>query len=431
MFRVTAEKLLLLMVIVTIGVLLFREPLLEKRRIISPATTGLSYELDSDVQDGGNTITEWIDKDNLEWRCVLGDAYDYPFCAMQIYLTEHFYHGEDFSNYTHMNLSLEYAGSAHSVRIFLRNSNPAYTNPDDMRSTKFNMTELDARRGPQLNDIRLAHFRVADWWLLLYDIAVENSQIEFDNIGLIEIQTGSRATQGEHSFKLKQLELVGVYVNAEKMYFGIIVAWICAVLLYLAWRIRVLKVAVRAGKEKQAELTEINLLLDQRSRTLEEKSKLDPLTGAYNRNGIEDSLSVALRQWKYDKKPLSLLLFDVDHFKNINDTYGHGVGDKVLRELTALVSRNIRAEDRFARWGGEEFIIVCGSTGLHQAVELAEKLRNLIAAARVADSLTVTVSFGVAQIREGESLEVLFDRADKALYAAKAQGRNQVKIADV
>lgn len=431
MFRVTAEKLLLLLVIITIGILLFREPLLEKRWIVSPEVAGLRFELDSDVQDGGNTFVEWVNKNNLEWRCVLGEAYDYPFCGMQIYLTEHFYHGKDFSDYTHLNFWLEYEGSAHNVRIFLRNSNPAYTNPDDMRSTKFNMTELDVRREAFLNNISLAHFRVADWWLLLYEIPVEHSQVEFDNIGLIEIQTGSRAAQGEHSFKLKQLELVGVYISAEKMYLGIIVVWICAVLLYLAWRIRVLKVAVRAGKEKQAELTEINRLLDQRSRTLEEKSKLDPLTGAYNRMGIEDSLSAALRQWKYDKKPLSLLLFDVDHFKNINDTYGHGVGDKVLRELTALVNANIRAEDRFARWGGEEFIIVCSSTGLNQAADLAEKLRRIIESATMADSLKVTVSFGVAQIREGESLEVLFDRADKALYAAKAQGRNRVRIADV
>jgi diguanylate cyclase (GGDEF)-like protein len=96
-----------------------------------------------------------------------------------------------------------------------------------------------------------------------------------------------------------------------------------------------------------------------------------------------------------------------------------------------LVNANIRAEDRFARWGGEEFIIVCSSTGLNQAADLAEKLRRIIESATMADSLKVTVSFGVAQIREGESLEVLFDRADKALYAAKAQGRNRVRIADV
>jgi diguanylate cyclase (GGDEF)-like protein len=201
-------------------------------------------------------------------------------------------------------------------------------------------------------------------------------------------------------------------------------------LLYLAWRIRVLKVAVRTGKEKQAELTEINMLLDQRSRTLEEKSKLDPLTGAYNRAGMEDSLTTALRHWKYDKKPLSLLLFDVDHFKLINDTHGHTVGDNVLRELTLLVNSNIRSEDKFARWGGEEFIIVCGNTSLNQAVEIAEKLRNIVDACTLAGSLKVTVSFGVAQIREGESLEALFNRTDQALYAAKAQGRNQVKVAE-
>src|SRR5690606_34372599 len=180
---------------------------------------------------------------------------------------------------------------------------------------------------------------------------MEYSQIEFTNIGLIEIQTGSGVKNGEHRFQLKRLELVGVHVSVENMYLGIIVIWICAILLYLAWRIKNLQMAVRTGKEKQAELTEINMLLDQRSRKVEEKSKLDPLTGAYNRAGIEDSLSDALRKWKYEKKPFSLLLFDVDHFKNINDKNGHTVGDKVLRELTLLVSNNIRNDDKFARWG--------------------------------------------------------------------------------
>src|SRR5690606_20830292 len=165
----------------------------------------------------------------------------------------------------------------------------------------------------------------------------------------------------EHNFTLKRLELVGLRISVEQLYLGIIVVWIIAILLYLASRIRILTLAVQAGKERQLELTEINALLDQRSRTLEEKVKMDPLTGAYNRAGIEGSLKEAFHNWKYNRKPLSLLLLDVDNFKIINDTHGHAVGDEILRELTHVVSKHIRADDHFARWGGEEFIIVSGN----------------------------------------------------------------------
>lgn len=429
--RFTAEKLLLCLVVLTVAILIFRAPILEKRIVIEPGAEGFRTMLDSDVQDGGSTYTEWIDQANLEWRCVLGKAYDYPFCGMQIYFSDSYLRGVNLTNYTHLNLWLDYEGSASAVRIFLRNSNPAYTRPDEIRSTKFNMMELDTRKGSHHDDVQFAYFRVADWWLLLYELEIQHTQIEFSNVGLIEIQTGSGLKGGEHKFKLHRLELVGVHISVETLYLTIIVVWIVAILLYLAWRIRTLSAAVKTGEEKQAELTEINMLLDQRSRTLEQKSKLDPLTGAYNRAGIEGALTEAFRNWKNSRKPLSLLLLDVDYFKKINDTKGHAVGDAVLRELTALVSKNIRSEDSFARWGGEEFIIVCSNTGLVRALDMAEKLRALIDTSTFADALRVSVSIGVAQIHEGETLEALFNRTDQALYRAKENGRNQVRAIEL
>lgn len=429
LYRYTPERLLLLLVVITIIALVFRVPLLETRFVIDPQSEGLRLALDSDVQDGGNTQTRWLDRDKLAWECVLGDAYPYPFCGMQIYFSDTHMQGIDLTHYTHINLDLAYEGSAQSFRLFLRNSNPAYTKPDEIRSTKFNMIELDTRKGPIYDNIRLSYFRVADWWLRLYDLDLSQSQEEFSNVGLIEIQTGTGLTEGAHRLTLNRLELVGVRISVENFYLGIIVLWLTAILLYLAVRIRTLTMAVQLGKQKQAELTEINALLDQRSRTLEEKIKLDPLTGAYNRAGIEDSLAEAFILWKQQQKPLSLLLFDVDHFKVVNDTHGHAVGDRVLQELSALISGNIRGEDHFARWGGEEFILVSSNTGETNAVDMAEKLRKLIASQRFAGGLEMTVSIGVAQIREGETLEALFNRADTALYQAKTAGRNRVMVA--
>ncbi|MDQ2075840.1 GGDEF domain-containing protein [Marinimicrobium sp. ABcell2] len=428
--RFAPEQFLLLLVVLTIGVLLFHGPLLETRLVITPGDDTFRFELDSDVQDGGDTVVEWIEKDELRWRCQLGQAWPHPFCGMQVYFSDSYLDGIDLTRYTHMNFHLDYAGSAQSVRIFLRNSNPEYTRPDEIRSTKFNAVELDTRKGPFYEDIRLSYFRVADWWIQLYDLSVRQTQLEFSNVGLIEIQTGTGLTGGSHQFQLHELELVGVRIKTETLYLGIIVAWIFAILIYLTSRIRLLSLAVKSGNEKQAELREINQLLEQRRRILERRSKLDPLTGAYNRAGIEESLAESFKNWRYKNKPLSLLLFDVDHFKAVNDTHGHTVGDRVLRELTSVILSNIRGTDRFARWGGEEFIIVCGDTELTQATDMAEKLRRIISESTFADGLDITVSFGVAQIQPGETLEALFNRTDQALYKAKDAGRNTVCTGD-
>ena len=430
MIRLTAEKILLVMVLLTVGALVFREPLLEKRIVIGPGAENIRLELDSDFRDGGTSKTEWIDKDNFAWRCQLEDTFDYPYCGMQIYFSDSYLKGIDLSNYTHLNISLDYKGEAESFRIYFRNSNTHYTRPNEIRSTKFNVAELDTRRSHLHEDIQLSHFRVADWWLILYDLEMAYTQIEFTNIGLIEIQTGTGLKAGDHTFRLNKLELVGVRISLEQMYLCIIVIWLFAILVFLASRIRILQMAVRTGEKRHAELTEVHALLDRRHRTLEQKIKLDPLTGAYNRAGIEQPLTRAFHKWKLEKKPLSLLLFDVDNFKDVNDKKGHAIGDSVLRELTLLVSENIRDDDHFARWGGEEFIIVCGDTELTQARELAEKLRKKIDGSVFADKLHVTVSFGVAQIRKGETLSALFNRTDEALYIAKNKGRNQVTVSD-
>lgn len=425
----TPEKLLLLLVLITVCVLLFHAPLLETRLVLTSSDDVHRVVLDSDVQDGGNTKTKWLDREELSWRCELGKGWEFPFCGMQIHFSESHLQGIDLSNYSHINLSLEYRGSGNSIRVFLRNSHPAYTKPDEIRSTKFNMIELDTRWGPEYQDVKLDYFRVADWWLQLYELEIEHSVTDFSNVSLIEIQTGTGLGVGVHEFKLHRLELVGARFSVENLYLGIILVWICAISLYLAYRIRALNLEIESGKAKEAELTEINALLDQRSQTLEERVKKDPLTGAYNRAGIEDSLTTAIHNWKYKQLPLSLLLLDVDHFKTVNDTFGHAVGDDVLRELSALVSENIRVGDHFARWGGEEFILVCDNTDLVHAKELAEKLRELISNYSFSHQLTVTVSIGIAQIKQGETLEHLFYRADRALYVAKESGRNQVSLA--
>ena len=126
---------------------------------------------------------------------------------------------------------------------------------------------------------------------------------------------------------------------------------------------------------------------------------------------------------------MALVMFDVDHFKRINDTYGHNVGDEVLKALANLVSTEVRVTDFFGRWGGEEFVLLLRDDDCEAAMAAAEKLRNLIASSDIPSVGKVTCSFGVAAWMLGDTEASLVARADKALYAAKHAGRNCVQVA--
>ncbi|HYQ39154.1 MAG TPA: diguanylate cyclase [Pseudomonas sp.] len=152
----------------------------------------------------------------------------------------------------------------------------------------------------------------------------------------------------------------------------------------------------------------------------------DPLTGIYNRRYFLDHLDSELARNSRIPRGLSLIMLDIDHFKRINDTWGHDVGDLVLKELCQRIGARLRRVDMFCRIGGEEFVIICPETGLAQAVHLAEALRERVQAPPFAGVGQVTVSFGVSSVRPGDSGEALLQRADQALYAAKEGGRNRV-----
>ena len=164
---------------------------------------------------------------------------------------------------------------------------------------------------------------------------------------------------------------------------------------------------------------------------MEEMATKDHLTGVYNRRKIEEIIRYEIGQHERYGKPLSLILCDIDYFKNINDSWGHDIGDEVIMHTTGLISTNKREVDNVGRWGGEEFIIVTPQTALKQAVALAERFRHLCGSeqpdATPAGLPPVTLSFGVAQYAQGMTLEAFVKSVDIALYRAKERGRNRVE----
>ncbi|MBX7201292.1 MAG: diguanylate cyclase [Rhodospirillaceae bacterium] len=161
-------------------------------------------------------------------------------------------------------------------------------------------------------------------------------------------------------------------------------------------------------------------------RELLDQAATDPLTGALNRRQMESLLSEAVERRSRSAAPASVLLLDIDHFKSINDRFGHHTGDEVLRNLVTLIKKHIRRLDRVFRTGGEEFLILLTDTKGADATTHAERLRLLIAEASLTKECQVTVSIGVAECVPNQKVESWIKNADDALYFAKQEGRNRV-----
>lgn len=159
---------------------------------------------------------------------------------------------------------------------------------------------------------------------------------------------------------------------------------------------------------------------------LKQMANYDSLTNISNRNSLSSKIQYIMASAKRYSEPLSVIFFDIDHFKKINDTFSHEYGDKALIELAQLIQKNLRESDLFGRWGGEEFLIVLPNTELDNAVTIADKLRKLIEKYPFPHG-SVTCSFGIAQWTRDETQEEWINRADKMLYVAKESGQNQVQ----
>ena len=164
-------------------------------------------------------------------------------------------------------------------------------------------------------------------------------------------------------------------------------------------------------------------------RRLQELASVDALTGLLNRRALERRIAEEVSRSRRHGQPLSLVIGDLDHFKRVNDEFGHGVGDDVLRVVGERMRQNLRSEDLAVRWGGEEFLLLLPSTDLEQAVQVADKIRQAVADHPVACNggvVPVTISFGAAELADEEAVAGLIRRADDAMYRAKTSGRNRV-----
>ena len=387
--------------------------------------TDFQAQLYSDSSLGGQSQVSWLDQDKRSWQCTLSDQHLNPFCSMQLDILDAQGHGIDLSQYDTMTIWLNYQGDGEFLRFYLRNRNPQYFVMSDITSTKYNVVEVPVAELANGLTVDMSNVDVADWWLSSRKIPLELSRPEFNDVIFIEVQTGSQSRDGNHQLQLDKIVWQGALIKQADLYKIIIVVWILCIFAVLVYRIVMLNMRLKNNQRYQQELISINDFLNLKNKKFEDLAKTDQLTGLLNRLGIRDVLYEGLNNWKNHRQPFSFILIDIDHFKQINDTYGHDVGDKILQEMAQQLQKNTRRTDSLARWGGEEFLLVCPNTNLEDAERMAELLREKVEKLELEGIRRITASFGVSCMADAD-LKKLFKNADDALYQAKEHGRNRV-----
>ncbi len=176
------------------------------------------------------------------------------------------------------------------------------------------------------------------------------------------------------------------------------------------------------------EVGDLAAQLNESLHQIEQLAVTDSLTETYNRRKFDEVVTGEHNRAEKSKVPFSFIMLDIDHFKKVNDKFGHGVGDQVLKHLCHLIRGMIRQGDLLIRWGGEEFLLLLPATEIAAAGPFAERIRSIVEHEKFATVDQITISLGVAQLQDGDSIDTLLKQVDSALYRAKQEGRNRVVL---
>ena len=361
--------------------------------------------------------------------CDLRAGYEWPFCELQVEFAKA-PKGIDLSRYDSLRLWVTASGpeAQQRVRIYMRNFDPSYSKPGVAESEKVNQLTYEPSGYPQGYEVPLSRLTVAQWWIDEHPMTLDLEAPDFRNVTGISFSTGPRVEPGLHTIHVERIELSGKLISTSTFRLGIIAVWMLSVFGYLVVDSLLKRNQLRLSAASQHSLQRLNESLRLETRSLAEIARTDPLTGALNRKGLADELMRIVRLGEGQTFPMTLVFIDIDHFKRINDVHGHDAGDQVIRHLAELVRSAVQRDDLFARWGGEEFLLVFRDTPGAKGRAIAERLRERIASATWLEDVRVTCSFGVAEWHRGEDLNDGIKRADEAMYRAKQEGRDRVEI---
>ncbi len=349
-------------------------------------------------------------------------GYTHPFCGITFPVKPAF-RNINASQFSSIEIVAEVqATEQDTVLIYLLNQE---NNVQPKMGERANMRPVNIQPGVQSYLIPINSFFVPSWWVLLYPEDELEGGTSISNVSAVRITSGDNTASREMTITVHEIKLHGKYITRETLYLTIIIVWVALTLFFSISNIMDTRRQIRKEKRRSSELLYNNEMLAQEKDRLHILSKTDPLTGALNRAGLEEAMLRFQNELHYrGKTRCALILLDIDHFKQINDKYGHDVGDRVLKEIVQLLHNVVRKTDLIIRLGGEEFLLLCQYTSYREGIYLAEKCRQEILSKKLA-SIPVTCSFGVADC-EPSAISQTLPQADKALYSAKRNGRNKV-----
>ena len=424
------ELFLLVLFAATVVAMASYEKLFKQTFIINTESEYHTWLIDDRADNGGNSIAIWKDREQKIWSCDLAEGYLYFYCLLTIDLTDtdRIEEGLDLSHYQEVTIHYDYQSEQDdTLRVQIRNFNPEFSTADNFLSRKYNEYEFRPSEFGNRITIDLDKFYVPSWWITELRLPSRLAEPNFDNVTQIEIQTGTKDRVGQKTIQIKEIVFTGRTIDAETYYLGIIIVWLVSLTILGLIRFAQIVRDLRSERRHLQTLTQENEALELKKADLEKRVHVDTLTAVYNRAGIEQAFTIIHHNWNEKARKYGIIVLDLDHFKIVNDDYGHQVGDAVLEKLGSILKSCVRSEDLVGRWGGEEFIVLANVAEFEQLRVLAEKIRLAVESADWPESLKITASLGIAIVNTSDTIESLFTRADSHLYKAKNHGRNNVQ----
>lgn len=425
--RLNTLNVVLLVAIIATVVSIVVQKILPDKTLIAIPSNRVSF-LYKDASEGSDAKIEWIDQGLSSWRCTAQGTESFLLCSFYLMLATDERHGWDLSSYSKAKITINYSGQAQRLRVVLRTFDPRFSSIEDSDSTKFHFTTLRPDDFNRESEINLREFTVSDWWIESRDLPRALVYPDLSNVVYFGLEFTEGIPAGSHDVFVEKLVFTGEWISAEKWYLSVLVFWMLVGMSLIIVRIVKLHHQTKLAQLRIKELANTNVQLSLEKDQFQALSHLDSLTGIFNRYAIDKAIEHLNNDARHSTT--AFILTDIDHFKQINDTHGHDVGDQVLKQFAQVVASNIRQEDIFGRWGGEEFILICPHTSLDKAFYLAEKIRIIVSETTYEKKLAVTASFGVGLLDKNETFEHAFKRLDAALYQAKSFGRNCTIIAN-
>ncbi len=395
----------------------------KRELVLIPGNDPITSYLDTT----GTSQFQWLNENNRSFRCTYNrPATRYKFCGLDVRQGDGIANGVDLSIYDEMNVQIKYTGESEIIRLFMRNFSPEFSDINNAQDTsKYLRILIPVNDLRESMVIKVRDLAIPSWWILATEIPRSLSTPDINNIVHLGLDVPYPTPFGAHDLELKSLRLTGVYISRGDWYLLILSTWGVLLFIIAIKRDIAFQQKAKLSTQKLAKERVKSKLLKRVGEKYKELSMLDTLTGVFNRRGIYQFYDKC-----FTKAPLAkgaIIMLDIDHFKPVNDTYGHDIGDSVLHGMGKILRNSVRNHDTVGRWGGEEFIILCVNTDMNGAVFLAEKIRREVEEHTfdTSPTLSITISLGVGLIKPGARLEDCVKLTDLAMYKAKQSGRNR------